>query len=837
MSAGPEQSRKFSPWFLRVVALAAVYWGLGKAGLLLAAQPGYASPLWPPAGVAFVALLVYRSRLWPGVFLGSFLVNAPIAYDASSTIGAALLSVAPAAGTGLAAALQAVVGAALVRRFVGYPSALVSPREILRFLVLGGPVGCLISSTLSIAVLVASGAVLGSEALISWSAWWAGDSLGVLILAPLLLIFLGKPQSIWRRRKYSLGLPLLLTLGGALLLSLYSNALEERRIRLEFERQSAEMANSIRRRMSEALEILYSLRSFYESSVEVDRDEFDRFVWRSSSRHPEIQAIVWAPRVYAAGRSSVEGVARADGLEGYRIWEYSSQGEVVPAGDRPEYFPIFYLEPKEGNERAFGFDLGSEENRVLAMIKTEETGEPAATRPLRLVQETENRLVTPIYLAVSGEMAETPAAKERHDQLRGFVTMVLRMGDVVDDALKVFDSRQFHLDVADVTIQPEGELLYRYRPGAAMKDSVDGGGSTVEGEGQGDGAGIERALPPILSEGVKWDVALDVGARAWELRFRPDRSFIYGHRSWGQWLVLAGGLLFTGLLGMLLLIVTGHTARVEALVADRTRELDEQTRVAVVEASEARIARDQAERAEEALLKKTEELERSNKDLEKFAYVASHDLQEPLRMVTSYMQLLERRYADQLDGDGKDFIRHAAEGAGRMRCMIRDLLDYSRITARGREFSEVDCEKILGKAETNLKVGIQESGAAITHKPLPKVSGDETLLLSLFQNLLSNSVKYRDEKPPRIQVSAVESEKGEEWVFSFRDNGIGIKPEHGERIFSIFQRLHRMDEYSGTGIGLAICRKIVEWHGGRIWMEPASGGGSVFKFTLPIRGS
>jgi signal transduction histidine kinase len=224
-------------------------------------------------------------------------------------------------------------------------------------------------------------------------------------------------------------------------------------------------------------------------------------------------------------------------------------------------------------------------------------------------------------------------------------------------------------------------------------------------------------------------------------------------------------------------------------------------------------------------------LQRSNAELEQLAYVASHDMQEPLRMVASYLQLVAQRYGDLLDADGHEFIGYAVDGAKRMQALISDMLAFSRVNTRARPLAPTDCAKIVATARLNLQIAIEEAGATITEGELPAVLGDATQLLQLFQNLIANAIKFRGDAAPRVHVVAQPAEDG--WCFSISDNGIGIAPEYFERIFVLFQRLHGRKEYSGTGIGLALCKRIVERHGGRIWVESTPGQGSVFSFTLP----
>jgi PAS domain S-box-containing protein len=234
---------------------------------------------------------------------------------------------------------------------------------------------------------------------------------------------------------------------------------------------------------------------------------------------------------------------------------------------------------------------------------------------------------------------------------------------------------------------------------------------------------------------------------------------------------------------------------------------------------------------EEAQKKALEELQRSNLELEQFAYVASHDLQEPLRMVSSFTQLLAKRYAGTLDKDADEFIGYAVDGATRMQHLINDLLAYSRVGSRGKPLQPIACDAALDIALRNLQLAVEEKHAVILRRPLPIVLADELQLVQLFQNLIGNAIKFMGDAPPQVEISAEPS--GAEWLFAVRDNGIGIEPQYLERIFVIFQRLHERSKYPGTGIGLAVCKKIVLRHGGRIWAESKPGDGTTFFFTLP----
>lgn len=261
-------------------------------------------------------------------------------------------------------------------------------------------------------------------------------------------------------------------------------------------------------------------------------------------------------------------------------------------------------------------------------------------------------------------------------------------------------------------------------------------------------------------------------------------------------------------------------------------DVEHMRRGLVAQLAELRASREEIAEAHERLTEQAEELRRSNRDLEQFAYVASHDLQEPLRKVASFTQLLQKRYGGQLDERADQYIDFAVDGAKRMQRLIQDLLGFSRVGRVGGEVVDVDLAAALARAQDQLSDRVDQAGAVVTHDELPVVRGEEPLLVQLFQNLLGNSVKFgHPDRAPRVHVSA--RRVADSWELECRDNGIGIDPQYAERVFVIFQRLHAKDVYEGTGIGLALCKKIVEFHGGRIWIPETSGDGTSIRWTLP----
>ncbi|HKP74127.1 MAG TPA: ATP-binding protein [Longimicrobiaceae bacterium] len=349
---------------------------------------------------------------------------------------------------------------------------------------------------------------------------------------------------------------------------------------------------------------------------------------------------------------------------------------------------------------------------------------------------------------------------------------------------------------------------------------------------------VETIREPLLV--LDRELRVRIASRSFYRHFRVAEEETAGHflreLGNGQWRIPA--------LARLLEVVSAAGAPVEAfevthdfehlgrrtmlLNARRIDEGDDHHAGWVLLAIEDVTERRRAEAERDALIT---ELTRSNEELERFAYVASHDLQEPLRMVASYSQLLARRYEGKLDEKADRYIRYAVDGAARMQALINDLLAYSRV-GRGAECRSLDAGEVLREALARLELAVRHAGASVTAGPLPRVEAEPTELLQLFQNLVSNALKFRrPHEAPRVRVTA--EHRGREWVFAVADNGMGIDPGYFERVFVIFQRLHPAAAYPGTGIGLAICRKIVERHGGRIWVESAPGEGSTFYFSLP----
>ncbi|MCG8424000.1 MAG: CHASE domain-containing protein [Proteobacteria bacterium] len=781
-----------------VLILAIGYYVTGWLALFLAIPPWFAAPLWPPSGVALAAILLLGYRVWPGVVLGSICVAASNFLDSSSSAALARSGFF-LASIGLGATLQAVMGAFLVRRYVGHPLVLEQANSIGKFLYLGAAVSCLISPTLGMLTLFIGGIVPGSELLLGWWRWWVGDSIGVLIFAPLALVLAGRPRHVWQRRRLTVALPLSCALAAAVTVFVLARGWEAERIAGEFEHRAHTLTETLRERLDVYLAEIYAIASLYGMTRQLERDKFHAFVTPLIARNPGIQALEWIPRVPHAERAAYKEAARRDGFSHFQITERGTRSQMIPAAQRDEYFPVYYVEPYASNTAAMGFDLASSSIRRQPLEEARDTGLVVASGRVTLLDERGHQFGFLVFMPIYDSERPLRTVEERRSALRGFVLGVFRVGLLVETDLRHLLPSGIVLRIFDETEEKDNVPLYdsSIADEPASAASVDEDNSTVDEQ--------------------QHSTHLELLTRRWTLRFAPTRHYLAAQPVWQHWLVLTAGLLFVGLLGAVLLIVTGHSVGMERLVKERDTEIT-------------------ARKNSEALMKETvAELTRSNAELELFAYVASHDMQEPLRMVTSFMGLLEDEYKEQLNDEARDYIDFAVDGARRMQRLINDLLTYSRVGTRGKAFEPTNANAVLDRAIANLRLAIAENAAEVTRDDLPTIMADKEQLVLLLQNLIANAIKFRGQVPPKVHVSA---ERGDdEWVFSVKDNGIGIAAEYVERVFVLFQRLHTRDNYPGTGIGLAICKKTVERHGGRIWLESQPEIGSTFYFAIPQRGN
>jgi light-regulated signal transduction histidine kinase (bacteriophytochrome) len=496
-----------------------------------------------------------------------------------------------------------------------------------------------------------------------------------------------------------------------------------------------------------------------------------------------------------------------DGFETCRQLKASESTREIPV--------IFLTALTDAIDKVRGFNLGAVDyitkplqyEEVLARVTThlrlQRLTQQLQTQNLRLEQEIQERQQADLELQ----------RQNRRSQLFAEVTLKIRQ------SLHIQDILQTTVNEVQAILQSDRVLVYRL---------------WADGSGSGVAEAVLPGIPPVLGQTFPQEVFPEdyrERYRSGRIRLIDDVTsnptiapclveFVQQFKVRAKLIVPI--LVKEDLWGLLIAHQCSGPRQWTPFETELLQQLANQMGIALTQAQ-----------LLEQETRQRQELARSNAELQQFAYIASHDLQEPLRMVTSYLQLIERRYKGKLDTDADDFIAYAVDGAIRMKTLINDLLTYSRVGTRSEAFQQMNAAVAVDRAIANLGMAIDESHAAVTYDPLPEIMADASQLAQLFQNLIGNALKFHGQNSPIVHIQAIHQE--DKWLFSVRDNGIGIDPEYTERIFALFQRLHNRAAYPGTGIGLAICKKIVERHGGQIWVDAKPNQGSTFYFTIPDR--
>ena len=534
-----------------ILVIALLYALSGRLGLLLAIPPGYATAIFPAAGVALGAVLLHGRSALPGVWLGSFIMNLWIGLDAGRELHWDALSIPSLIALG--ATLQALAGAWLMRRFVGFPNALDDERDILKFIVLSGAVACLIGASVGISTLWYFGAVPVNKVVSNWANWWLGDLIGVLIIVPVMLTFLAQPREQWRNRRFGLTVPLAIAVSLVVAGYVASSHWEQQRIEAEFNYRAGKLADELEGVLSKQLEALSWIVHFYHSSQSVERDEFSQFVAPVIAASANIKVLEWVPRVPALQRSAFEAQVRREGYAEFQITEPGSQQQRMRASTRSEYFPITYIEPWIGNAVELGDDLSADPISRAALEQARSIGRPAATARLQLPNQDGAESRAGVRVLIPFETASDPQspADARFRTLRGFVAGVIRIDALVDSVSRPADGDLFTLELTDLSAPRDEQTLFLSAPPAAeYKDTA-----------------------------LSYVHQFDFAGRQWQARYVATPAYLRQHTGWQPWGVLAAGLLFTGLLETFLLSMTGRTSRVERLIEARTHELRQAHRI------------------------------------------------------------------------------------------------------------------------------------------------------------------------------------------------------------------------------------------------------------------
>ena len=923
---------------VELIAIAAAYYAVGRLSLLLAIPPGYATAVWPASGIALAATLLRGYRVWPGILLGSFLINVWTSLDTGSATSI-FKSIFLVVSIGAGASLQAIVGALLMSRFVRHPTALIGEKDVFKFLLLGGPISCLVNATWGVTSLLLAGVIQPADYLLHWWTWWLGDTIGVIAFTPLVLIWAAKPQGASLRRQISVSLPVCLTFALVVLSFVYTSAWEQTRIAAEFERRTDKVFQELEDNFDNYIDALHSIESFFGSSVTVGRQEFKSFVSRWFLRHRGIQALSWNPRVLDSERTAYEQAARRNGFTNFQITEQNGQGELARAAPRAEYAPVYYLEPYVGNESALGFDVASDPIRREALNQARDTGKPRATDPTTLVQDAELKPGFLVFLPIyrNGLPQRTP--EERRRNLQGYATGAFRVSDLIKTSLKGGEEpKDVEIRLYDDTGGGKRRLLYDHRSQAlGSKDPP------VETDTVMKPAVLQRVIP------------FEMAGRRWIIQFAPTKEYLAAQRSWQVWSVLAGGLLFSGLLGVFLLMVTGRAAELQAINRDLQKEITDRksaeealrksearkgailesvldgiitmdhegkllefnpaaeemfrykradvvgksmaeliippslrerhrrgiahylatgegpilgNRIEMtamradgtefpVELSVMRIGQDEPplftgyfrditdQNAQEEIRRRSEELEEQNRRVQEanrlkseFLANMSHELRTPLNGIIGFAELMHDGRVGPVSTQHQEYLGDILTSAKHLLQLINDVLDLSKVEAGKFEFKpepvipellvrEV-CEIVRTlAAHKRIQLGI-EIDAAVTG-----IVADSRSLKQILYNYLSNALKFTPDEGK--VVIRVKPENQDYFRIEVEDSGIGIKADDLGRLFVEFQQLDAgsAKKYSGTGLGLALTKRIVEAHGGKVGVDSTVEKGSIFYAVLP----
>ena len=552
-----------------------------------------------------------------------------------------------------------------------------------------------------------------------------------------------------------------------------------------FHEAAAERINTIEQLLAYNEIALKSVHAFYQSSSYVSHDEFVTFTTFLLKNTPFLRAIEWLPRVLPENRDTYERAAQA-WQPGFSLGRASTPAESENDVTPTESFPIYYVAPAAGDELVLGRDVARDFERGAALEVSRRTRDVRASGlvSLWLPTRTSDRRGVFFVLPVYKTHEEGNATKERLD---GFVVTVISLYELIEAALKPLQLSGINLLLHDLDAEAPDKKLLFVRSTRLKDIPVD---DIVADFRRGTQLSSNRHF--------------EVGGRRWQVTALAARGFYLSNPSAEFYAILTGGILSSFLLTAFLLVLTRRAETVQREVQEKTLSLRQLM----------------------------EQLTRSNTELERFAYVASHDMQEPIRMISNFGRLLAEEYGGKLGEEAGQYLQFMTEAAVRLQSMVEDLLEYARMEHNATRLVAVDMNALVKDVTTSLSLAIAENGAEVICAPLPGVSGNPVQISRLVQNLFANALRYRrEDTPPQIRIGV--KDEGVMWRFEVADNGAGIAAEYVNQIFEPFRRLHTWQHSKGTGMGLAICKTIVDNHGGKIWVTSQPGKGSVFHFTLP----
>lgn len=752
----------FQQTVLKVLALTILYFVVGRLSLLLAIPPGYATSVWPPAGIALIYVILYGPRVSAGAFFGSFLLNLSIAHPTLETITLQSLIVPSLIGVG--ASLHSGICGVYLRNTARYPDIIEAPIEILRFLTVGGVLGCLISATVGALSIWSFNLISDSNFLISWFTWWVGDTIGVILFGPLLLMMgLKDKRILW------VGTPVALTF--ILILSLYffSSKIEQRNIENGFKQTTSKINEALKNTFSNYGQLTDYLKYYFEFSSNVTPTEFQKYATNLFERAPGISMLGWAPKVKSNQINKfIATMKKFPSYSSFSFTELDTEA-FVPVKKRDVYFPVAYIEPKESFGQWLGYDISSGE-------KLNRTLKEAALHTDRVIYYLSNQrspgLFTPVYKRY---------AEGEEKDLHGFILTSFNLKSIVESSISHVTKEGMIFQIID----SNKRILY-----SSLSD-------------------LENIADV---QGLRDLRRIQVAQENWSVHYVLSNEYLTSHKSMLSWSILAGGLLFTGSIGIILLIVTGQQARIRRVVDRRTSEL----------------------------VQANQEVQRMTKVKSEFFANMSHEIRTPLNGIIGITDLMIS--STTLDEENKHFAGIIKTSSDTLLTLINDILDFTKIS-EGKvnlESRAFNLTKLLIEVHDMFSQQALKKGLDLSYqisKTVPQgVVGDEMRLRQILMNLVSNAIKFTDSGSVILSLES-DSEANSnvaQLSFNVQDTGIGIAKAAQKEIFSSFTQADASTtrRFGGTGLGLSISKGLCEAMGGSIGVESEEGKGSRFYFTI-----
>lgn len=769
------------PWQILLVAVA--YFVLGKIGLMLAIPPGYATPMWPPSGLALAALLLWGYRCWPGILLGSLLVNISVGLNTDGT-GQLLSSIAIAFLIACGASAQAVGSCYLVQRFTRGPWRFDVPAQIFSINLLGGVIGCTINATLGNLVLLAFGLQSPQSLPYAWFNWWVGDTIGVFFFASLILMLASSRNDVRAWRKSWVATPMLLMF--LLVMGLFATAQHYERVRIleRLHSESSDIMHDLRSQIGVALEVLSSLNRFFQSSDFVARSEFHSYTAGILATTPGIAALGWIPEVREPQRAEYEQLARADGLTGFTLTDREENGELHTAASRPLYFPLFYIEPQPAAHPLLGLDLANDPAHKQAIDAALYTGQFAATDLNPILQDAPHHPAVLIFDPVT-----SPAHSDGHNLL----VEIIRFSALVDTVMPLARRKAISFTIMDqhmehAVINQTGDL-------------------------------IDKRMPlDLTSTRIVHD--LKIADQVWKVVFPLTKHYIDQNSTWYVWMVLAGGMVISSLLGNLLMIITGHQAGTERMVELRTLELQQQ--------------KNELERTRN-------ELVQANEHKNIFLANMSHELRTPLNSIIGFSRRLLKSAPDRLNEREVDGLNATLMNGKMLLELINDLLDLSKIEAGKMDVNpeHVNVNQLLAMICKTLTDDCAEKGLVLNTRLPPQditLFTDPVRLTQIMTNLIGNAIKYTERGSVTVELLRISDHARQFCRINVIDTGNGIPDDIRNSLFVAFTRARevQLKIIQGSGLGLSIAAHLTSLLGGTIGVDSVPGKGSTFHVQFPL---